>query len=160
MVIITFSLAGCAAFETRMQPLDDYDYLDATTVDKYHTDNHTNDESRNNYDLPELTSLQEENGYLSPNIDIRPPTQLLSVIDGIFLDPSETQKTKVLFNELDVSDNMSTKIWNLLDEYLDQFNVDFVSKNQSLLQLETTPFIQKIKLGSGLTSHTVVKESS
>jgi len=160
LAIIALSLTGCSAFDTRMQPLDDYDYLDGTLVDKYQTGRFSNEESRNSYALPSLTPAQEDNGYVAPNIDIRPPTQLISVIDGVFLDPAETSKSKVLFNALDTSDDMSRKIWDLLDAYLAENNVNFVFKDASLLQLETDVFTQKTSHGASFSKNVVVKESS
>ncbi|MEH6454116.1 MAG: outer membrane protein assembly factor BamC [Psychromonas sp.] len=157
---ISLSLTACAAFENRMQPIDNYDYLDAEIVEKYQTGSFSHDEQRNNYDLPVLTSPQDEHGYEAPNIDIRPPEQLISVIDGVFLDSSENKKTKILVNALDVSDNTADKVWELLGDYLETNNVEFVSKNNPSKTLETKTFTQTTSHGASFSENVVVKESS
>ena len=159
-VIIALSLTGCARFETRMQANDSFAYQNAELIPAYQTGSFSNDEARVQFDVPVLTESQIEAGFLTKDVDIRPPTQLIPVIDGVLLEADEKQQTKIWFNAFKQNDDITVKVWQLLESYLAENKVDIISKDESLQQLETAKFTQKINFGGFLNSNEVLKESS
>ena len=51
------------------------------------------------------------------DVDIRPPTQLMPVLEGVSLDPMPSQ-TKVWFNAFKQNEQMEQKVWDLVLKYL------------------------------------------
>lgn len=159
-VIIALSLSACARFDARTQANGDFDYVQTPLGENYQTANFSQDEARNIYDIPALTEQQKRIGFSSSNVDIRPPTQLIPVIDGVVLEANNSDKTTVLFNAFNNNENMQDKVWKLLESYIAANNIDVAAKDNSLKQLETGIFRQQLSYGSFLFRNKILIESS
>ena len=62
--------------------------------------------------IPALTEQQNAFG-LQAEVDIRPPTQLMPVLDGVSLD-TDLSQTKVWFNAFKQNEQMEQKVWDLI----------------------------------------------
>ena len=133
------SLESCARFDNRMKADGDFEYQDATLVSNYKTGGFSNKEARNTFVLPTLTATQKKVGALSENVDIRPPTQLIPVLDGVFLDKGRSVAgvTKVLFHAQSANDDMTTKVWGLVKSYLAENKINVASENVTLKEMTT-----------------------
>ena len=159
-VVVASSLTGCSSFETRMQANDDFDYQNVQLVAAYQTGAFSNDETRTQFDVPVLTESQIRAGHLTEAVDIRPPTQLIPVIDGVLPAAEQPQQTKIWFNAFKQDDDMKAKVWLLLESYLAENDIDIISKDESLQQLETAVYTQKNVYGSFINSNEVLREAS
>jgi outer membrane protein assembly factor BamC len=159
-VIVALSLSACARFDAKTQANGDFDYVQTPMGKNYQTADFTQDEARDLYDIPALTEQQKRIGFLSSNVDIRPPTQLIPVIDGVVLEANNSDKTTILFNAFNQSENMKDKVWDLLESYIAANNIEVAAKDSSLAQIETGIFRQQDSYGSFLNSNKVLRESS
>ncbi|MCG6201209.1 outer membrane protein assembly factor BamC [Psychromonas antarctica] len=159
-VIIALSLTGCSRFDTRMQANGTFDYQKTQLTPPYQTADFSNDEARTQFAVPALTDMQSKLGFLTHDVDIRPPTQLIAVIDGVSLDASEKQQTKIWFNAFKQNDDIATKVWQLLESYLAENKVPVIAKDNLSQQLETGVFSQKTNFGGFLNSSEVEQQSS
>ena len=159
-VLVALSLAGCTRFETRMQANGDFDYQNVQLVPAYQTGQFSNDEARTQFDMPALTESQIKAGHLTKDVDIRPPTQLIPVIDGVLLAAEQQQQTKIWFNAFKQDDDIKAKVWKLLESYLAENDIELISKDESLQQLETARYTQKSVYGEFANRNEVLKEAS
>tara|TARA_R110001583_G_scaffold22377_3_gene83958 strand:+ start:2749 stop:3873 length:1125 start_codon:yes stop_codon:yes gene_type:complete len=159
-VIIALTLSGCSRFDTRMQANGTFEYADASLGAPYLTADFTNDEARDNFDIPTLTAQQKRVGFTTSDVDIRPPTQFTPVIDGVILEESNINGTKIWFNAFKQNDNIEAKVWNLIDGYLAKNNVEIINKNDTLQEIETGILVEEIEFGALFSKNTLVKESS
>ena len=158
-VVIALSLAGCTRFDTRMQANGDFDYQDVQLVPEYQTGSYSNDEARAQFNVPVLTESQKT-GYLTEDVDIRPPTQLIPVIDGVLPAIEQQQQTKIWFHALEQGDNMKAKVWQLLKSYLSENNIDIVSKDESLQKIETAVHTKKVIFGDLISRNVLLRKAS
>ena len=158
-VLVALSLAGCTRFDTRMQANGDFDYQNVRLVPGYQTGPFSNDEVRAQFNVPVLTEAQRT-GYLTEDVDIRPPTQLIPVIDGVLPAVDQQQHTKIWFNAFEQDDDMKAKIWLLLKSYLAENNIDIISKDESLQQIETAVHTQKDIYGDLISHNEVLRKAS
>lgn len=156
------SLASCARFDNRMKADGDFEYQDATLVSNYKTGGFSNKEARNTFVLPTLTATQKKVGALSENVDIRPPTQLIPVLDGVFLDKGRSVAgvTKVLFHAQSANDDMTTKVWGLVKSYLAENKINVASENVTLKEMTTAVNTKKTEYSSFYSGNNVIKKSS
>lgn len=159
-LVIAAAVTGCSHFEERTQANGDFDYEEAQLGEKYQTGDLSNDEARSNFDIPTLTETQREVGQLAQDVDVRPPAQLIPVIDGILLETKASQKSTVWFNAFSKKGDINDKVWALLTSYLDENNIEIASENKSLNQLQTKVNQHETVYGGSLNSSTVIKESS
>jgi len=138
LIIVALSVTSCARFEERAQAEGSFDYQTATLKDEYKSGQYTRDEQRDTYKIPALTDQQTAFGMLGADVDIRPPTQLMAVIDGVIVDPDAIQ-TKVWFNAFKQNENMEQKVWDLIVRYLATKNADSAVINRQTLTIETGP---------------------
>jgi len=157
-VLVALSLSACARFETRMQANGNFDYQQAELIAPYQTGDFSNDEAHNLYEIPTLTEQQKALGLQGSDVDVRPPTQLLSVIDGVLLDNSKTGRTKIWFNAFDQDEDMQAKVWGVITSYLAENNVEIISQDAS--HLETGIFSEQSTFGNLFNKNVVLKESS
>ncbi|MEI6897696.1 MAG: outer membrane protein assembly factor BamC [Psychromonas sp.] len=157
-VIVALSLSACVRFETRMQANGDFEYQKVTLTTPYQTGSFSNHEARNQYDLPPLTEQQKVLGMQGIDVDIRPPTQLLAVIDGVLVEHPETGGTKIWFNNVNQNDNIQDNIWSLTKSYLAENNVDIINQNNQLI--ETGIFSEQSIFGGFFNENILLKESS
>lgn len=157
-VLVALSLTGCVRFENRMNANGSFDYQKTELKSPYKAGDFTNAEARNNFDIPPLTEQQIAVGFQGIDVDVRPPTQLMAVIDGVLLEPTKDGKIKIWFNAFDQNDDMHNKVWQLLESYLAEHNVGIVSKDDTSLQTGT--FIEETIFGSLFDKNTVVREST
>ncbi|TEW55219.1 outer membrane protein assembly factor BamC [Psychromonas sp. RZ22] len=146
VIALALSVSSCVRFETRTQAEGKYKYLDATLIDKYNTGDFTNDEQRPTYDIQALTEEQENLGLLGKKVDVRPPKQLMSVLEGVLLDPDPTQ-TKVWFNAFKNDDNIQQTVWDLLLAYFDSKNATSLTSDRAALTINTGPVIREQSYG-------------
>jgi len=142
-VLCGLALTSCVRFDTRMQANGDFDYEDATLTEPYKTGDFTTDEARNVYDIPTLTEKQAEEGALAKHVDIRPPQQLIPVVEGVLLDTEDPTKTKIWFNAFETKEDVQQKVLTLLEAYLAEKNPEkeFKTTNKSIeneLKLENS----------------------
>jgi outer membrane protein assembly factor BamC len=159
-VILALSLSACVRFDTRMQANGEFEYQDAILVNTYNSGDFSNKEARNSYVIPELTDDQKSVGFITKDVDVRPPTQLMPVIDGVLLEKTEDGSTKIWFNAFNQKEDMQAKVWQLLESYLAKNNVEIINKNTTLNQIETGLFSENITFGSYFNKNTLLKESS
>ena len=148
-------LTGCARFDQRMQANGNFDYQKVKLNQPYQTGQLSNDELRSQFDVPRLTDPQKASGALTKDVDIRPPTQLIPVIDGVFLTANKEQ-TKILFNALEQGD-IETKVWQLLNAYLAENKIEIASKDSATGQIETALYSQNKQYGSFLNHNDISK---
>ena len=86
VLAFTLSVASCARFEERTHAGGEFEYQDAILASEYDSGTFTRDEQRSTYQIPELTEQQKEFGLTGIEVDVRPPTQLMAVIEGVALD--------------------------------------------------------------------------
>jgi len=159
-VILALSLSACIRFDTRMQANGSFEYQDATLVDAYQTGDFTSDEARDTFELPQLTEQQKAVGFTTDKVDIRPPTQLMAVIDGVLLETTKDDNSKIWFNAFNQKDDMQAKVWTLLESYLAENDTEIINKDESQLQIETGVLSQEIVFGSYFNKNHLLKETS
>ncbi|WP_413698956.1 outer membrane protein assembly factor BamC [Psychromonas sp. KJ10-10] len=159
-VIIALSLTGCVRFDTRMQANSDFEYSEASLEKPYSTGDFSNDEARNTFAIPELTEQQKQTGYTLSDVDVRPPTQFTPVIDGVVLDSSSTNATKIWFNAFKQNEDIEARVWSLINAYLNENNVQVVNRNDVLQSIETGTFIEQVTFGSFFNTNSLTRESS
>jgi len=157
-VLFAFSLTGCSGFDTRMQATDDFAYQNMQLAPAYKTGTFSNDEAREQFAVPPLTKVQKKVGYLTKDVDIRPPTQLIPVIDGVQL-AAEQQHSKIWFHAFK-DENVKSKIWKLLQSYLAENKVEIIAQDDSAQQIETAVYRQKSVYGSFLNRNELITEAS
>jgi len=139
-ILVTFTLSGCTRFEDRVQANGEFNYENAALVAPYQTGNFTNNESRNEFQLPTLTADQINNGFAMDDVDIRPPNEFMAIIDGVILVPNQTQ-TNVLFTASKAGDDVQQKVTNLVTSYLAEHKID--STNTNVHQIEIPVYTTK-----------------
>ena len=159
-IIVAISLAGCARFDERMQASDDFEYQNAVLVPAYQTGTFSTDEARSQFNLPMLTKEQKTLGYIGEDVDVRPPTQLIPVLDSVFLSTKDKHKTQILFNALKQGDNLKSKVWSLLKSYLAKNKIDIISEDNSLFQIETAVYSQTNTHSTLFSSNEVLRNAS
>lgn len=157
-VVVALSLTGCTRFDTRMQAKGNFDYQNVRLTPVYQTGQFSTDEARAQFNVPVLTESQIKAGHLTEDVDIRPPTQLIPVIDGVF--SAEQQQTKIWFNASAQDDDMKAKVWLLLESYLAENKIAVVSKDKSLQQIETAVYSKKDIYGSFPSKNEVLRKAS
>jgi len=157
-IIVALSISSCARFETRMQANGSFEYQNAELKDAYNSGDFTTHEARNQYDIPALTEQQKTIGLQGVDVDVRPPTQLLAVIDGVLLAKDQTGRTKIWVNSVDQNGNVEDKIWKLITSYLNEKNIDVVSKDAHSLQ--TGIYSDQVVFGNVFNKNVFLKESS
>jgi len=157
-ILVALSLSACARFETRMQANGDFEYQQAELVTPYKTGDFSTDEARDHYVIPDLTEQQKAVGLQGIEVDVRPPTQLLAVIDGVLLDKTSTERTKVWFNASEQSDNMEAKVRTLLDSYFTSHDIDLVSQEAG--RLKTGIYRDETVFAKTFSKNVVLRESS
>ncbi|GLS92358.1 outer membrane protein assembly factor BamC [Psychromonas marina] len=157
-IIVALSLSACVRFDTRMQANGSFDYQKSELITPYQTGDFSNDEMRNNFDLPPLSDGQIAVGFHGEDVDIRPPTQFMAIIDGVLLESTPDDKIKVLFNSFNQDEDMQNKVWFLINSYLSENNVEVVEKDDTHIQ--TGIFVDTTTYGSFVNKNTVEKKSS
>lgn len=158
LVILTSAVTGCARFENRTQADGSYDYQDVSLITKYDTGTFSNAEQRNTFDIPELSNAQIVYGSTGTAVDVRPPSQLMAVLDGVSLDPDTTQ-TKVRFNAIKQESNIQKKVWDLLIQYLASKDATSVVSDYNTLTIETGPVISERSFGT-ISTNTINQQGS
>jgi outer membrane protein assembly factor BamC len=156
-VLVALSLTGCVRFENRMKANGSFDYQKTELKSSYTAGEFTTSEARSNFEIPPLTEQQIAVGFQGVDVDVRPPTQLMAVIDGVLLEPTQDGKIKIWFNAFAQNDDMYNKVWQLLESYLAENDVDIVSKDDASIQ--TGIFLQETTFGSFIDKNVVVRES-
>jgi len=136
LIFVTLSVTACARFDEKTQAEGSFEYQTATLNTEYKSGQFTRDEQRDSYVIPALTDQQEKFGLLGADVDIRPPTQLMALVDGVVLDP-DAIKTKVWFNAFKHTDNMEQKVWALILDYLVSNKANSAVINRQALTIET-----------------------
>ena len=140
VLAFTLSVASCARFEERTHAGGEFEYQDAILASEYDSGTFTRDEQRSTYQIPELTEQQKEFGLTGIEVDVRPPTQLMAVIEGVSLDINTTH-TKVWFNAFKENEKMEQKVWNLILRYLAVNNATSVELDRTALMIKTGPIV-------------------
>jgi len=146
VIIVALSATSCARFDERAQAEGEFNYVDATLTNEYSSGSYTRDEQRDAYRIPVLTEQQKQFGLVGANVDIRPPTQLMTVIEGVSIDP-DAIKTKIWFNSFEQDEEMDQKVWDLLLKYLSVNNATSVQADRASLTIDTGPFIRFVDYG-------------
>lgn len=159
-IIISLALTSCVRFDTRMQANGSYEYDEASLKDEYKTGDFTNDEARSSYVIPELTDQQKEIGLIKTEVDIRPPSQLIPVIDGVLLDNTDINVTKLWFNAFTKDEKIKAKVWNTLLSYLIKNDVEIISQDESSGEITTGILKKDITFGSYFNKNNFLRETS
>ena len=159
-VILALTLSSCANFEERMQANGSFDYQEAVLSTAYQTGDFTTDEARDAFEIPPLTEAHKQVGFSTTDVDVRPPVQLIPVIDGVLLEKNTDKNTKVWFNAFSQSEDMQAKVWYLLKSYLAKFNTQFVSIDESRQEIVTRPITNETIIGTLFNDHSIVEETS
>lgn len=158
-VLIALSLSGCSAFETRMQANGSFTYQDVKVAPTYQSGRLSTDEARSEFALPKLTPAQQQSGLLSKDVDLRPPTQLIPVMEGVFLAADEKQQTKIVFNAFKQNEDISVKVKQLLVSFLAENEIEIISNDSATQQIETSNFSRESTFGGFLNSNKMLRES-
>lgn len=157
-ILLTMTVTGCVRFKERTLAEGSFDYQKSTLIDKYDSGDFSHKEQRSAYDIRPLTDQQNKLGLVGMNVDIRPPTQLMPVLDGVLLDPSLTQ-TKIWFNAFKHTEQMEDKVWTLATQYLASLNVTPSRVDRTSLSIETGPVIRERVYGT-LSKNIVHEEAN
>lgn len=147
VVILTSVVTGCARFDTRTQVEGDTDYEQAVLIEKFDNGHFSRAEHRTTFDIQALSVRQEKLGLIGKNVDVRPPTQLMPVLDGVLLD-SDIRQTKVWFNAFKQENDMQQKVWDLTLQYLESKKSTPVSADRLSLAITTSPVVSERSYGS------------
>lgn len=157
LVIITSAVAGCARFDNRTKAEGEFDYQEVTLIKKFDSGNFSKIENRPTFQIPELTDEQTTLGLVGTNVDVRPPSQLMPILDGVLLDRDLTE-TKVWFNAFKQQRDTEQTVWDLVLEYLAYKNSTPVSSDHVALTVDTGPIITERSYGS-ISSNTYHEEA-
>ncbi|MDA7745930.1 outer membrane protein assembly factor BamC [Psychromonas sp.] len=141
-IALTLTVSSCARFSERTQAESHFNYLNDKLINKYNTGEFSREEQRSTFDITALTEEQKKLGLLGNQVDVRPPTQLIPVLDGVLLDPDPIQ-TKVWFNAFAQEDNIEQTIWDLMLEYLAFRNATSMTSDRAALTFDTGPLINE-----------------
>lgn len=148
VIMLSLLATGCARFKERTQAIGSYDYEKSSLRDSdYDSGDYTRHEQRPTYNIQPLTEEQNELGLQGKELDVRPPTQLIPVIDGVLLD-ANTKQTKITFNAFDANESMQEKVWQLILDYLQSKDALQVVANQQELTINTGPVVRNAEYGS------------
>jgi len=147
LVILTSAVTGCARFEDRAKAEGDFNYQEVTLIDKFDSGDFSKTENRSNFVIPAITDEQNQVGLMGEDVDVRPPSQLMSVLDGVLLDADLTQ-TKVWFNAFKEQRDTQLTVWDLALEYLAYKNATSVDSDLNALTIDTGPVITERNYGS------------
>lgn len=147
LVILTSAVTGCARFQDRAKAQGDFDYQEVTLIDKYDSGTFSTVENRSSFEIPTLTEQQNQFGLMGADVDVRPPSQLMPVLDGVLLD-SDLSETKVWFNAFKQQVDTQLTVWDLALEYLAYKNSTPVNSNIDTLTIDTGPVITERSYGS------------
>ncbi|RBW45714.1 outer membrane assembly protein BamC [Psychromonas sp. B3M02] len=156
VVILTSVVAGCARFETRTQASGEFDYQDVELINKYDHGDVPQVEQRTVFDIKPLTAEQTALGLEGKDVDVRPPAQLMAVLDGVILDSSKTE-TKVWFNTFKQNNDHTKKVVDLALEYLAYKNATPNIQSQSPVIIDSGLVTSERTYGS-LSKSTVLEE--
>lgn len=146
-IILTLTVTGCVRFDNRTQAEGEFDYQEVTLIDSYNSGDFTREEERRTYIIKPLTEQQVALGLQAEQVDIRPPSQLVPVLDGVLLDRDLSQ-TKVWINAFKDNEQIEQKSWDLVLQYLTANNTTPISADRSALTIETGPVISQREYGS------------
>lgn len=146
-IILTMTVTSCVRFDNRTQAEGNFDYQDVTLIDSYQTGEFSREEERKTYFIRPLTEQQESLGLRAEEVDIRPPSQLIPVLDGVLLDVNPLQ-TKVWVNAFRDDGQIEQKAWDLVSQYLAANNVTPVASDRSALTIETGLIVTQREYGS------------
>jgi len=158
LVILSSAITSCARFDTRTQAEGNDDYLQATLIEKFDSGNFSTLENRSTFDIQALSTQQEKLGLSGKDVDVRPPSQLMAVLDGVLLDPDLTQ-SKVWFNAFKQETNIEQKVWNLALQYLASKDAKNVVADRTALSIDTGLVVNQRSYGS-LSKNTVREEGA
>ena len=147
LVILTSAVSGCARFQDRAKAQGDFNYQEVTLIDKFDNGDFSKTENRSNFVISDITDEQNQVGLMGEDVDVRPPTQLMAVLDGVLLDSDLTQ-TKVWFNAFKQQKDTQLTVWDLALEYLASKNATSVNSDLNTLSIDTGPIITERKYGS------------
>ncbi len=159
-ILISLLLTSCTRFDTRMQAGGNYDYDEATLQNKYQTGTFSHEKALTTYDIPALTKQQKRAGFIKNEVDIRPPVQLIPVIDDVLLDQADKNVTKLWFNAFSKDENIKDKVWHTLLSYLAKHNVNIVAKDPAKGELTTGNLKTDITFGSYFNKNKFNREAS
>lgn len=158
-VILTLSMAGCIRFDDRAKADGAFEYETSTLLSNFNSGKFSKDEQRSVYDIPALTEEQNALGLMGRAVDIRPPNQLMPVLDGVLLDPSQEQ-TIIWFNAFTEEKNMEKKVWSLILAYLADKNSPTLFEDSYLQQIRTGKVTREQGYGGALNRNNVLDEAS
>lgn len=147
LVILTSAVTSCARFDERTQAEGDIEYQRATLIEKFDNGDFSRKENRSNFDIQKLSKQQDKLGLTGKEVDVRPPDQLMPVLDGVLLDPDLTQ-TKVWFNAFKQENEMQQKVWDLTLQYLASKKSTSVSADRESLAITTGPVVSERSYGT------------
>ena len=157
-IIVALSLSSCARFENRMKANGTFDYQQAALNAPYKKGDLTTAEARNQYDIPSLTEDQKVIGQTGADVDVRPPAQMMGIIDGVLLADDKDGRTKIWFNSQDQSEQINSKVLQLIESYLAENNIPVISKDTQGIQTGT--YAELTTFGGFLSDNTVLREST
>ena len=157
-ILVALSLSACARFENRMKANGSFDYEQAALIAPYEKGDLKTAEARNQYDIPSLTEEQQAVGLSGVEVDVRPPTQLMAVIDGVLLAADDDGRTKIWFNSQDQSEQIDSKVLLLIEAYLAENNIPVINKDTQ--SIETGIYSDSKTFGNIFNENTVSRESS
>jgi len=157
-VVLAISLSACVRFDTRMQANGEFDYQDAILIAPYEHGEFSNEEARDNFVIPVLTEQQKSAGYKTNDVDVRPPTQFMSVIDGVLLEKTADGNTKIWFNAFNQKEDMQDKVWKLIESYLAKNDIKIASVSSQ--EIVTDVFYDNKVFGSYFNKNHLFREST
>lgn len=147
-IAVMISMTGCARFDTRMQANGPFNYQESTLNTKYITTGYTQDESRDLFVIPKLSQYQKDNGLRADAVDIRPPTQLIKIMDGIIEDKDHSQGTRIWFNDFQSQQELTSKVSTLLNDFLISKNATYTLAKNNGDTIEPVEIKEEISFGN------------
>ncbi|WP_409439454.1 outer membrane protein assembly factor BamC [Psychromonas sp. GE-S-Ul-11] len=156
VVILATVVTGCTRFEKRTQASGEFDYQNVELKDKFDHGDIPQIEQRSVFDIKPLTEDQQTLGLMGEDVDVRPPAQLMPVLEGVILDSGKSQ-TKVWFNTFKADNDHSKKVEDLVLQFLAYKNATPTIQSESPIIIDSGLVKSERTYGS-LSKSTVLEE--
>ncbi|MDV7105076.1 outer membrane protein assembly factor BamC [Vibrio sp. TH_r3] len=121
-------LSACASSpEQRRQAKDDFEYLDTVAFESWKVQEDAIGEFYPNYDIPSA----DYKGPIGPEVDIRPPQQVLELIPGARSEVKDGVVTLWLLQEAELD-----KVWNTLRQLIDDRNIQLIDDSDKHIETD------------------------
>ena len=139
-------LAGCSSHETRKQAIKEFDYLESSLAKPISAQGTGEIVVDPTYSVPPLGAKALPT-YLGKNVDVRAPSQVLTVLEGTRVEEG-TDKVTVTFTTRERNHIAKDEVWTLMLNFLAQYNVSPERLDKIKGELVSNTFVFEQEFGS------------